>query len=604
MRIFVWISAVLVGSVGCESEVHVDRDADSANASIEPDIPSSVVNPPVQNPFQVSPADPTRSAENEQGIDTNYLLSDTRAVLVVHPDRIFDADIFKNIFENVAAPLRVNPSVAARKLFEIAPADVRQAIIAFYPKAATPGAVILRFHEPYAVDAIHQAKFWRVFGYQNVHHGQTYYTTFEPNRAAGQVEPESTTPSLCFIDGRTILAGYESMIVQMISAKNERSPLIDVVETMDSGHAAVWVSHGVVSNELFAGFFESRSTYGLLQQAFGDVDEKTLKDERFNRIPKSLWDFGEVVERQDSVLTMTIDVDPQIQVHANLDVTDEDIAQKAVTGSNKAMRFTRGRLREIRGSLESRLAPMAGRLEVTALDELLKTPVKLSQPNSVSLDLNGSKALSSLIIAYFTAVARKARNAAQGAESQNHLKSIGLGLHNYHEEFGHFPPAGNKDKQGKLLLSWRVHLLPEIGEKELYKEFHLDEPWNSEHNLPLVQRIPKVYQLPSRTPDGTTNYLGAAGKGALFDHPTGARFRDVIDSLSKTFAVVLVADNAAVPWTKPVDHVFDPEMPAKGLGTQFRDSYNAAMVDASVRRFESTIDPDQLRALFTIDTGD
>ncbi len=42
-------------------------------------------------------------------------------------------------------------------------------------------------------------------------------------------------------------------------------------------------------------------------------------------------------------------------------------------------------------------------------------------------------------------------------------------------------------------LSWRVHILPYIGEEELYKQFHLDEPWDSEHNKSLVEKMPAVY---------------------------------------------------------------------------------------------------------------
>ena len=31
-------------------------------------------------------------------------------------------------------------------------------------------------------------------------------------------------------------------------------------------------------------------------------------------------------------------------------------------------------------------------------------------------------------------------------------------------------------------LSWRVALLPYVGEGKLYAEFKLDEPWDSAHN--------------------------------------------------------------------------------------------------------------------------
>lgn len=53
------------------------------------------------------------------------------------------------------------------------------------------------------------------------------------------------------------------------------------------------------------------------------------------------------------------------------------------------------------------------------------------------------------------------------------------------------------------LLSWRVHLLPALGLQSLHARFRLNEPWNSEHNLPLVQEIPPVFRDPESEPGNT-----------------------------------------------------------------------------------------------------
>ena len=42
-------------------------------------------------------------------------------------------------------------------------------------------------------------------------------------------------------------------------------------------------------------------------------------------------------------------------------------------------------------------------------------------------------------------------------------------------------------------LTWRVAILPDLGQKALYDKFHLDEPWDSEHNLTLLDQMPDVY---------------------------------------------------------------------------------------------------------------
>lgn len=47
---------------------------------------------------------------------------------------------------------------------------------------------------------------------------------------------------------------------------------------------------------------------------------------------------------------------------------------------------------------------------------------------------------------------------------KRNLKQIGLALHNYHEAQGSFPPAYIADSNGNPLLSWRVLILPHLGE--------------------------------------------------------------------------------------------------------------------------------------------
>ena len=53
------------------------------------------------------------------------------------------------------------------------------------------------------------------------------------------------------------------------------------------------------------------------------------------------------------------------------------------------------------------------------------------------------------------------------------------------------------DKKGKKLLSWRVQILPYIEQDNLYKQFKLDEPWDSEHNKKLIRQMPRIYMLPA-----------------------------------------------------------------------------------------------------------
>ena len=173
--------------------------------------------------------------------------------------------------------------------------------------------------------------------------------------------------------------------------------------------------------------------------------------------------------------------------------------------------------------------------------------------------------------------------AANGEEHKNNLKQIALAFHNYHDANKKFPPAASTDKDGKTLLSWRVHLLPFFGQAALYKQFHLDEPWDSEHNKTLIERIPPVFVSPAHrelAKEGKTVYLVPTGKGTMFDGDKGLRLTDVKDGTSNT--VMVAAGGASVPWSKPDDFEFDAEKKLPDLLGPF-DTLLMAMGDGSVR---------------------
>ena len=99
--------------------------------------------------------------------------------------------------------------------------------------------------------------------------------------------------------------------------------------------------------------------------------------------------------------------------------------------------------------------------------------------------------------AWAAALTKPLRENAARTVCINNLKQIGLAMHNYHDRHKSLPSAYTVDKAGKPLLSWRVLILPYLDQEALYKEFHLDEPWDSEHNKPLSAMVVKVYRSPA-----------------------------------------------------------------------------------------------------------
>ena len=100
--------------------------------------------------------------------------------------------------------------------------------------------------------------------------------------------------------------------------------------------------------------------------------------------------------------------------------------------------------------------------------------------------------------------AGRVEDARSRAISTNNLKQIGIGLHAYHGDHNAFPPPdwvpqperGLATKPPRPTLSWRVAILPYVEQMALYNQFHLDEPWDSPHNMQFVRRMPKTYALP------------------------------------------------------------------------------------------------------------
>jgi len=166
------------------------------------------------------------------------------------------------------------------------------------------------------------------------------------------------------------------------------------------------------------------------------------------------------------------------------------------------------------------------------------------------------------------------------ATSSNNLKQIGLAVHNFASANQDRLPFDIADKDGKALLSWRVRILAYVEEDGLYRKFKLDEPWNSEHNLTLLEKMPAVFDSPrAKARKGYTVYQGFHGKGAVLS--SGLAIAAIPDGTSNT--IWCTEATAAVPWTKPADIPFDEDKPLPKFGKAFDEKPLALLCDGSVR---------------------
>jgi hypothetical protein len=189
----------------------------------------------------------------------------------------------------------------------------------------------------------------------------------------------------------------------------------------------------------------------------------------------------------------------------------------------------------------------------------------------------------------------------------NNLHRVAIALHEYHDAYAHFPAVANFSKDGRPLLSWRVNILPYLGQEKLYKEFHLDEPWDSEHNKGLIDRMPEVFRCPrmNRKLVGKTTYLAPVGEAMVFTGTNqGIPIKEITDGTSNTISIVDADDDHAVTWTQPDDLRIDLTHPSVGLFGHHFGGCNVAFADASVHFLPKQIDLKILSALFTRNGGE
>jgi hypothetical protein len=200
----------------------------------------------------------------------------------------------------------------------------------------------------------------------------------------------------------------------------------------------------------------------------------------------------------------------------------------------------------------------------------------------------------------------KRREGAGRVQSANNLKQIALAMHNYLDVNRTFPAAATYDSEGRPLLSWRVHILPFIEQDALYRSFHLNEPWDSEHNKKLIAKMPATYRSPAlKDPQsGKTTYLAPVGPKTIFGGKKGMQIQKITDGTSNTIMVVETDDSRGVYWTQPDDYKIDANNPMAGLVQPGARGFNSAFADGSVRFLPADIDPATLRALYTANGGE
>ena len=197
----------------------------------------------------------------------------------------------------------------------------------------------------------------------------------------------------------------------------------------------------------------------------------------------------------------------------------------------------------------------------------------------------------------------------------DNLRQIAAAMASYNGEYENLPPPFIADANGKPMHSWRVLLLPYLGQQKLYDEYRFDEPWNGPNNKKLHERIVDVYCCPQdhqinpwNTAARQTSYVVIVGPGTAF--PGGRKRVSMAevanwDGASNTILVAEV-HSSGIHWMKPRDLDFatmDFRINGKrgaSIASKHASGAMVVMVDGSVQFLDDTMPPKEVKQLTTV----
>ncbi len=351
------------------------------------------------------------------------------------------------------------------------------------------------------------------------------------------------TPVQLYLDSvgpRTVLVADRLMLQAMRDAPSGSGPLADLLRANPAGDVDVNV------------FVALQPLRPFLAQVPHHLPPNT---------PGELRELAAAGGLLNAIRLLAHQSDGNLQFRVDAIADDAAGAAELMRLTNQALVF--GKQQFLQG-MEGELAEMEPGAVTDAwhayyqrfVDELMALVQPQQDDDRVVItgDLSPTAATVGFSVGLMLPAVQAARAAARRMQSSNNSKQIQLAMHNYADTFRHFPAAAISADDGTPLLSWRVALLPYLEQAALYQEFKLDEPWNSEHNIQLLSRMPAVYadpQIASSPEHGFTTYHIPIGERWIL-RPTGnTRFADITDGTSNTIMLLAGNESSLVPWTSP-----------------------------------------------------
>lgn len=529
------------------------------------------------------------AASKTPAFDTRYIPRDTAAATVIRPAALFQRPIVARTI--AAAKKQLGRDLAARLAGTMAEnyaapfADIDEIVI-LYNRAAlrnlayllagvpksrrnaddpgTPHAPgepfgIIRYRKPVDLKRV-LATFVsnaRPASLKRVHAGKTYY---------------KAVLAACVVDPTTVLFGPEPAVKKMITANDRSSELAKLLLKTAPGDDAVFAAAGPPLVQVAANLHRDCVSPAIVRLL--DALAKA----------KSIQAAGRLTGK--TLITLRIEAEDAATAVSLADVVKNHLLPAIKRSRRQPLRAALAKpgeknapaLMELLGAVLNDTRVGCGESRVT---------VEVPRPNKLDR-------LPEAIAPYLESL----RVSDQIDQAKARLQKIGRAMQRYHKQHRRFPRHGS-DHNGKGKgLSWRVHLLPFLGHQKLYRQFKLDEPWNSPHNRKLIARMPAAYRHNEPLAAGKTSLHVFVGRDAPFGgQGPGIRIADVTDGTSHTVLAVQAGRGKAATWTAPGGIVFNRgEDPWEELG-RLPHGLLAVMLDGAVRRISKNAERDSLSNL-------
>lgn len=489
----------------------------------------------------------------DNGLDTSYLLPDFYLGAVVYPGRVLKSPALNNpflgeLFED------------AKKNAGFDPRDIESVLVAADP-AQQRFAAVIRFSKPIDSELV-VSKMLKEGHEKATHNGAEYYR----NSAM-------TNPSAHFPNDKTVVLGLEADLQRMMGKPAASSELITRLKGLDLSHD-------------FAGTF-----------VMSGLPEQIRSQMKRNPIPQPFTPLGEVPDLVTAV-TIGAKLVDSLELNVILSTKSERDGSRLQQIVGPSVDLGKGLAAQQLGQLP----PQASQVVKPILDSITSQV----QGSDVHISLKAEAAgATGMLTALLLPAVQQARAAARFTVQRNRFKQIGVALHNYHDSHQQFPVASDaikRDANGKPLLSWRVHILPFLEEGVLYRQFKLDEPWDSAHNMKLIKEMPEVYFTEHNREAGKTTVQAPVTEDSVFGGIRPVRIRDMTDGLSNTIIVVNTKAEHAVQWTKPADLSVNAESPVSGLEAGIR-GFLVLFGDGSTRAISPDLEANMYMNLFNKSDG-